>query len=108
MGAAPSHRSLGIALVINGYVHESSRSTTGASDLTRTQWQTTWLKGGSEPGVLTSAYMATTRTGHSYVVAVLARNPSAPIDKATATPAVLSAVKGAFTLAARRGSSPRG
>lgn len=45
--------------------------------------------------------MATTRTGHSYVVAVLAENPSAPVDKATAIPAVLSAIKGAFTLAAR-------
>jgi hypothetical protein len=44
--------------------------------------------------------MATTRTGHSYVVAVLAGNPSAPIDQATAAPALLSAIKGAFTLAA--------
>jgi len=64
-------------------------------------WQTTWFKGGSEPGALTLTYMATTRTGHSYVVAVLAENPSAPIDEATAEPAMLSAIKGAFTLAAR-------
>jgi len=35
------------------------------------QWTTTWFKGGSEPGVLTLAFMATTRTGHSYVVTVL-------------------------------------
>lgn len=60
------------------------------------QWKTTWFKGGSEPGVLTLTYMATTRTGHSYVVAVLASNPSAPIIN----PAMLSAIKGAFTLAA--------
>ena len=65
------------------------------------QWKTTWFKGGSEPGVLSLAYLATTRTGHSYVVTVLAENPSQPINETTATPVVLSAIKGAFTLAAR-------
>jgi len=65
------------------------------------QWKTTWFKGGSEPGVLTLAFLAATRTGHSYVVTVLAENPSQPIDQAMAIPAILSAVKGAFTLAAR-------
>jgi beta-lactamase class A len=64
-------------------------------------WQTTWFKGGSEPGVLTLAYLATTRTGKSYVVTVLAEDPSRPLDEALAIPAILSAVKGAFTLAAR-------
>jgi hypothetical protein len=64
-------------------------------------WKTTWFKGGSEPGVLTLAFLATTRTGHSYVVTVLAENPSQPIDQGTAIPVILSAVKGAFTLAAR-------
>jgi hypothetical protein len=29
------------------------------------QWNTTWFKGGSEPGVLTLAFLATTRAGHS-------------------------------------------
>jgi hypothetical protein len=66
------------------------------------QWKTTWFKGGSEPGVLTLAYLATTRTGHSYVVTVLAENPSQPIDETTAIPIILSAIKGAFTLAAHR------
>ena len=66
------------------------------------QWRTTWFKGGSEPGVLTLAFMATTRTGHSYVVTVLADNPSQPLDQATAIPVILTAVKEAFTLAARR------
>jgi beta-lactamase class A len=66
------------------------------------QWKTTWFKGGSEPGVLTLAFMATTRSGQSYVVTVLAENKSHPIDQVTAIPAILSAVKGAFTLAARR------
>jgi len=65
------------------------------------QWRTTWFKGGSETGVLTMAFLATTRTGHTYTVTVLAEDPSQPLDEATAIPAVLSAVKGAFTLAAR-------
>ena len=66
------------------------------------QWKTTWFKGGSEPGVLALAYLATSRTGQSYVVTALAENPSQSIDEATATPAMLSAIKAAFTLAARR------
>jgi hypothetical protein len=73
----------------------------GGLQLPAARWKTTWFKGGSEAGVLTLAYLATTRTGHSYVVAVLAENPSRPIDEATAAPVMLSAVKGAFTLAAR-------
>jgi hypothetical protein len=52
--------------------------------------------------VLTLAFMATTRTGHSYVVTVLAEDRSHPINQATAIPVILSAVNEAFTLAARR------
>ena len=74
----------------------------GGLQLDPAQWKTTWFKGGSEPGVLTLAYLATTRTGQSYVVTVLAENPSQPINEATAAPVLLSAIKGAFTLAARR------
>ena len=66
------------------------------------QWKTTWFKGGSEPGVLTLTFMATTRTGHSYVVTVLAEDPSQPINQTTAIPVILWTVKEAFTLAARR------
>jgi beta-lactamase class A len=66
------------------------------------RWKTAWFKGGSEPGVLALTYLATTRTGQSYVVSVLADNPSQPIDETTAIPAILSAVRGAFTLAAGR------
>jgi len=72
----------------------------GGLRLDPAQWKMTWFKGGSEPGVLTLAYLATTRSGQSYVVAVLAENPSEPINEATAAPVMLSAVKGAFTLAA--------
>jgi hypothetical protein len=62
------------------------------------QWKTTWVKG----GVLTLAYLATTRTGQSYVITVLAENPSQPINQNAALPVMLSAIRGAFTLAARR------
>ena len=74
----------------------------GGLALDPAQWKTTWFKGGSEPGVLTLAYLATTRTGQSYVVTVLAEDPSQPIDQAAATSAMLPAIQGAFTLAARR------
>jgi Beta-lactamase enzyme family/ORF 12 gene product N-terminal len=65
------------------------------------EWKSTWFKGGSEPGVLTMSYLARTRTGHSYVVTVLAEDPSQPIYETIAVPVMLSAIKGAFTLAAR-------
>ena len=71
-------------------------------DLDPTQWKTVWYKGGYEPRAWTLAYLATTRSGQSYVVSVLAENRSQPIDGATAPPVLLAAVKAAFTLAARR------
>ena len=74
----------------------------GGLQLDPAQWKTTWFKGGSEPGVLTLAYLATTQTGQSYVVTVLADNPLQPINEAKAARVLLSAIKGAFTLAARR------
>jgi hypothetical protein len=64
------------------------------------QWKTTWFKGGSEPGALSLAYLATTRAGQSYVVTVLAEDPSQPLA-GNAIPAIVAAVKGAFILAAR-------
>jgi beta-lactamase class A len=67
------------------------------------QWKTTWFKGGSEPGALIQTYMATTRAGQSYVVSAQAENPARPLDEATAVPAMLAAVRGAFALAARGG-----
>lgn len=60
-----------------------------------------WYKGGSEPGVVTLNYLATTRGGQSYVVSVLTENPAAPIPQTSAVPTLISAVKGALELAAR-------
>jgi hypothetical protein len=50
--------------------------------------------------VLTLTYLATTRGGQSYVVSVLAENPRAPIAQTAASLTLLSAIKGAFELAA--------
>jgi hypothetical protein len=71
----------------------------GGIGLHARQWPRVWFKGGSEPGVLTLNYLATTRGGRTYLVSVLAENPSAPISP-QATLTLLSAIKGAFTLAA--------
>jgi hypothetical protein len=72
----------------------------GDMDLPASQWRSVWFKGGSEPGVLTLNYLATTTSGKAYVVSVLAEDPTAPISQTSATLALLSAVKGAFELAA--------
>jgi beta-lactamase class A len=54
----------------------------GGLALDPARWKTTWSKGGSsEPQVPTQTYLATTRTGQSYVVTVLAENPSQPINR---------------------------
>jgi hypothetical protein len=72
----------------------------GGLDLDPGRWSTTWLKGGSEPGVLTLTYQARTRAGRTYFVAVLAENRNALIDETSAAGRLLSAIKGAFALAA--------
>jgi len=74
----------------------------GGIGLSSRQWRSVWFKGGSEPGVLTLTYLATTRTGQTYVVSALAENPSAPIAEPSAIPVMLSAIQGAFQLAAGR------
>ena len=50
--------------------------------------------------MLASAYLATTRTGRSYVVAAVAQNPTPPLPEG-ADLSMLAAVRGAFTLAAQ-------
>jgi len=64
------------------------------------QWRSVWFKGGSEPGVLTLNYLATTRGGQTYLVSLLAQNPGASINETSAGLTLISAVKGAFQLAA--------
>jgi Beta-lactamase enzyme family/ORF 12 gene product N-terminal len=72
----------------------------GDMNLDSSQWRSVWFKGGSEPGVLTLNYLATTRSGQTYVVSVLAENPKAALSQTTATLTLISAIKGAFELAA--------
>jgi beta-lactamase class A len=70
----------------------------GGLGLDPRQWQSVWFKGGSEPGVVTLNYLATTRSGQTYLVSVLTANPTAPIPAAATAP-LLGAIKAAFTLA---------
>jgi hypothetical protein len=72
----------------------------GGLNLNPGQWRPVWFKGGSEPGVLTLNFLATTRTGQAYVASVLTANPSAPLAQNSAVLTLLSAVKGALQLAA--------
>jgi beta-lactamase class A len=72
----------------------------GGLGLDPTQWRSVWFKGGSEPGVLTLNYLATTSAGKEYLVSVLTENPTAAIPETSAALTLLSAIKGAFQLAA--------
>ncbi len=71
----------------------------GGIGLPATRWRSVWFKGGSEPGVLSLNYLATTTKGTSYVVSVLASDPRFALSS-SATTTLLGAVKGAFELAA--------
>jgi beta-lactamase class A len=71
----------------------------GQLGLSPSQWQSVWYKGGSDPGVLTLNYLAMTRSGKTYVVSVLAENPTAPISSSADT-TLNQAIKGALTLVA--------
>jgi hypothetical protein len=73
----------------------------GGLGLNAKQWPIVWFKGGSEPGVLTLNYLATSKTGSTYVVSILAEDKSAAIDDTSVELKLLSAIKGAFTLAQR-------
>ncbi|HTX62600.1 MAG TPA: serine hydrolase, partial [Acidimicrobiales bacterium] len=70
------------------------------ADLPASTWRSVWFKGGSEPGVSSFNYLATTRTGKTFVVSVLAENPKGPIPASTSE-VIGGAVAGAFELAGR-------
>jgi Beta-lactamase enzyme family len=72
----------------------------GGMNLDSGRWRPVWFKGGSEPGVLTLSYLATTRTGQAYMASVMATNPSAPLAQNPAVLTLIAAVKGALQLAA--------
>jgi hypothetical protein len=70
----------------------------GGIELDPAQWPTVWFKGGSEPGVLTLGYLATTSKGQTLVVVAMLSNPAAALSL-SATPELLAIVRGAFELA---------
>ena len=70
----------------------------GDLPLARANWPTIWFKGGSEAGVLTLNYLATNKSGRTYVVSLMAANPAATIP-ASAIPKLLATAAGALTLA---------
>lgn len=73
----------------------------GGLELDSRRWTRVWFKGGAEPGVLTLNFLATNRNGHTYVVSVLAENRFMAIPAERAIPRLLSAIEGAFLLAAQ-------
>ena len=72
----------------------------GGLALPASQWKSVWFKGGSEPGVLTLNFLATTTSGRIYLVSVLTANPQTAFAQTPATLTLLSAAKGALELAA--------
>ncbi|MEW9550707.1 serine hydrolase [Nonomuraea sp. NPDC050783] len=64
------------------------------------RWQRAWYKGGSEPGVLATGFLARTSKGRTYVVAVMGANPRAPFDDVRGGMEFVTLARGAFTLAA--------
>jgi beta-lactamase class A len=87
LAAQPALAPLGPILSANG----------GRIGLDPAQWPTVWVKGGSEPGVLTQAYLATNSKGETFVVAAMLSNPAAALSP-SALPGLLAIVRGAFGL----------
>ena len=70
----------------------------GGLKLDRASWPTVWFKGGSEPGVLTLAFLAKSMNGERFVVVSMVSNSTTTFDE-TATASELEALtKGAFGL----------
>jgi beta-lactamase class A len=69
----------------------------GSPGLDPAQWPTVWFKGGSEPGVLTLGYLATTSTGQTFVVVAMLSDPAAVLPP-PAEAGLLAIVQGAFHL----------
>ena len=71
---------------------------TGDIPVDAKDWPTIWFKGGSEPGVLTLNYLATSGTGKTYVVSMMVADPDHPLPE-SATGSLLAAAAGALHLA---------
>jgi hypothetical protein len=71
----------------------------GGIGLDRQQWSRVWFKGGSEPGVLTLNYLATTTDGRTFVVSAMVSNPTTTFDETFAAVEGIALINGAFSLA---------
>jgi hypothetical protein len=69
-------------------------------DLAPETWPTVWYKGGSEPGVLTVGWLATTAEGRTFVVQAMVSDPDAALAE-SAIPALVDLGRDAFALLAR-------
>ncbi len=72
----------------------------GGLDLDKETWPQVWFKGGSEPGVLTLGWRATTAEGRSFVSVLMTADPKTPIDENAAVRELLALAHGSFALAA--------
>jgi beta-lactamase class A len=72
----------------------------GGIGLDAAQWSRVWFKGGSEPGVLTLNYLATTTGGRTFVVSAMVSNPATAFDETYAAVEGIALINGAFSLAA--------
>ena len=79
-------------------IDDALRINDGGLGLPATTWPTVWFKGGSEPGVLTLAYLATDAKDRRFVVAVELDDPAAAFDEQRVAVELLAIVKGAFTI----------
>jgi hypothetical protein len=87
LAAQPRLAPLGSILSANG----------GGTGLDPAQWPTVWYKGGSEPGVLTVGFLATSKD-QTFVVVAMLSDPAAALSP-SATPELLAIVRGPFELA---------
>jgi beta-lactamase class A len=90
LAADPALGEVGHALSIND----------GGVDLDRGRWQRVWFKGGSEPGMLTLNYLASTVDGRTFVVSVMLNDRHVAFDEEADAIEGLALVNGAFNLSA--------
>jgi hypothetical protein len=66
--------------------------------LAEARWPVGWFKGGSEPGVLSRSYLATTADGRTFVVSMMISDPAASVNDAAHVAELLALGTGAFQL----------
>lgn len=74
----------------------------GVIGLDPAQWPTVWFKGGSETGVLTLNYLASTAQGRTVAVSAMISDPARALDPMAETE-LIALVHGAFRMAAGTG-----